>query len=423
MPVSKDDTKLLDSKPLACFFAQTGFSTAFACLTSGVFLSGLAILMGAGDTLVSYLSVIVNVCGVLVLFFSLFLERFESRKRLAITLTVLSRLVTVFLAVVPALFPAGQRLPVFIPLVVLAFTLQAQTTVVVNQWMLHFVDGARSGRFVSLRQTLVIAVNVVLPIVGGSWMDRMGGRYEGFALIFAAAAVMGAVELVLLARTPDGPLYRSGVQRYRLRDMVAIPLRDRAFARFVLYVFVFYLLLYIADSFTMLYMMKYLALPYQTVTLLYTIISLPQLVLLGAWGRLSDRKGHAFALRLSIWLFMGETFFMFLAGPNTWFIFIPVAFLVSSLANSGFSIAVFNRRYELMPKENRIVYDNFFTAAVGLAFILGPMLGGAVKGLLEGSGMVAQLMPLAEVRLLYPIACVGILLLQLVRIVAERKKK
>lgn len=34
----------------------------------------------------------------------------------------------------------------------------------------------------------------------------------------------------------------------------------------------------------MVYMMKYLELPYQTVTALYMIISLPQVVWLGAWG-------------------------------------------------------------------------------------------------------------------------------------------
>ena len=58
------------SRPLRCFFFQTGFGTAFTYLTSGVFLSGLALLMGAGDVIVSYLSVIVNICGVLILLFS-----------------------------------------------------------------------------------------------------------------------------------------------------------------------------------------------------------------------------------------------------------------------------------------------------------------------------------------------------------------
>ncbi len=55
--------RLLDSKPAKLFFAQIAFGQAFTCLTSGVFLSGLAILLGAGDVLVSYLSVITHICG------------------------------------------------------------------------------------------------------------------------------------------------------------------------------------------------------------------------------------------------------------------------------------------------------------------------------------------------------------------------
>lgn len=47
--------KILDTGPRICFFVQTAFGTAFSYLTSGVFLSGLALLMGAGDVLVSYL--------------------------------------------------------------------------------------------------------------------------------------------------------------------------------------------------------------------------------------------------------------------------------------------------------------------------------------------------------------------------------
>lgn len=32
-----------------------------------------------------------------------------------------------------------------------------------------------------------------------------------------------------------------------------------------------------------------------------------------------------------------------------------------------------------MPQEGRILYDNFYSAAVGLAFILGPVIGGSIK--------------------------------------------
>ena len=397
-----------------CFFIQAGFGTAFTYLTSGVFLSGLAILMGAGDILVSYLSVIVNICGVLILAFPAFLERFTSRKKLTIALTILSRLATLFIVTIPVLFPAGIRLYVFVPTVVAAFALQAQTTVVLNQWMLGFIEEKKSGRYISLRQTLTLTVTVVLSLAGGRFMDLMEGKYAGFALLFAAAALMGLLEVILLAATPDGEPYQSSGRSCRFLDIARLPLKNRCFTGFVAYIFIFYLLLTISDSYTMVFMMKYLALPYQIVTGLYMMISLPQIILLSFWGRLSDRYGHEFTLKMSIWFFAGETLFLSFASAQNWFIFIPAAFLISSAANAGFVISVFNRRYELMPEDNRIVYDNFYTAAIGLGSILGPLTGGAVKGMINARTAAAGAAGFTGIRILYLISTAGILLLQFI---------
>ena len=397
-----------------CFFIQAGFGTAFTYLTSGVFLSGLAILMGAGDILVSYLSVIVNICGVLILAFPAFLERFTSRKKLTIALTILSRLATLFIVTIPVLFPAGIRLYVFVPTVVAAFALQAQTTVVLNQWMLGFIEEKKSGRYISLRQTLTLTVTVVLSLAGGRFMDLMEGKYAGFALLFAAAALMGLLEVILLAATPDGEPYQSSGRSCRFLDIALLPLKNRCFTGFVAYIFIFYLLLTISDSYTMVFMMKYLALPYQIVTGLYMMISLPQIILLSFWGRLSDRYGHEFTLKMSIWFFAGETLFLSFASAQNWFIFIPAAFLISSAANAGFVISVFNRRYELMPEDNRIVYDNFYTAAIGLGSILGPLTGGAVKGMIDARTAAAGAAGFTGIRILYLISTAGILLLQFI---------
>ena len=123
-------------------------------------------------------------------------------------------------------------------------------------------------------------------------MDFMKGEYLGFAFLFAAAAVMSVCEIILLLRTPDSAPYRPLKNVCRLVDALKVPLVDRRFMGFVVYILAFYLLLNISDSFTMVYMMKYLALPYKTVTAMYMIISLPQIVLLGFWGRVSDKRGH-----------------------------------------------------------------------------------------------------------------------------------
>lgn len=350
----------------------------------------------------------------LILAFPAFLERFTSRKKLTIALTILSRLATLFIVTIPVLFPAGIRLYVFVPTVVAAFALQAQTTVVLNQWMLGFIEEKKSGRYISLRQTLTLTVTVVLSLAGGRFMDLMEGKYAGFALLFAAAALMGILEVILLAATPDGEPYQSSGRSCRFLDIARLPLKNRCFTGFVAYIFIFYLLLTISDSYTMVFMMKYLALPYQIVTGLYMMISLPQIILLSFWGRLSDCYGHEFTLKMSIWFFAGETLFLSFASAQNWFIFIPAAFLISSAANAGFVISVFNRRYELMPEDNRIVYDNFYTAAIGLGSILGPLTGGAVKGMIDARTAAAGAAGFTGIRILYLISTAGILLLQFI---------
>ncbi len=409
----KPPLKLLDTKPAKYFYSQMGFGTAFTYLTSGVFLSGLAILMGASDVLVSYISVITTISGVLILAFAAFMERFRSRKRLTIRLTALSKLATLFIVAIPAIIPAGLRLAVFIPAVAAAFTLQAQATVALNNWMIVFIDEKKRGRYISLRQTLALIVTVALSVSGGYLMDAMQGAYIGFVLIFLAAFAMGIVEVVLLSRIPDHTAPAASEKRHKLYDAIRLPLQSRPYLIFVAYIALFYLTLNVADSFTMVYMMRYLALPYQLTTALYMLISLPQIVLLGIWGRISDKRGHDFVLKSSIWFFTGETLFMALAAPQSYQIFIPIAFLFASIANAGFTVSVFNRRYELIQNENRIIYDNFYTAAIGVGTILGPLIGGALKYMLEFDGVLASIMPFAGIRLLYIASTIGILLLQI----------
>lgn len=424
MSRKRETTKLLDSKPLKCFFVQAGFGTAFTCLTGGTFLSGFAIFMGAGDLLVNYLSVIINICGILVLRFSAFFERFPSRKKLTIVLTALSKLMTLFIVAIPALAEGRARLVLFIPATIVAFTLQAQTTVVLNQWLLEFMDSRKSGRYISLRQTLTVIVTVIFPLVGGFWMDYMEEKkYIGFVFLFVVAGFMGLCEVLILLRTPDGKPYVSADRKFRLRDAVKIPLKDKKFAAFVCYITLFYLLLYISDSNTANYMLKYLEMPYKTVTALSMIMSLPQILLVNIWGRISDRWGHDIVLRTSIWFFVGETLFMSMVAPTTWHVFIPAAFFMSAIGNAGFVISVFNRRYQLMPGENRILYDNFFTAAVGVGFILGPMIGEAVQAGVRTSTVLMGSMVFADIRLRYFIAAAGILLLQIISLLRSHYRK
>lgn len=76
-----------------------------------------------------------------------------------------------------------------------------------------------------------------------------------------------------------------------------------------------------------------------------------------------------------------------------------------------------------MPVKDRILYDNFFSAAVGLAFILGPVTGGAIKKLLESSGWIMANIQFGNIRILYVISAVAITLLQVFITVRKVKRE
>lgn len=416
--VSLPDQGLKTSR---AFHIQIVFGTAFTFLTGGVFLSGFAMHMGASDLLVSYISMITNICGVSILFFSGFIGRFHSFKKITISLTALSKSVTLLIVLIPMFVPRGAQITVFVPLMVAAFTLQAQATVVLNNWLVLFVNEKQSGTYIARRQTCVLAVTVLLSVAGGRVLDAVSGAYVGFAILFAVAFGMAVMELLVLFRIPDAVQQMAACEKIKFTDKFFVPLRCRPFLLFVVYIFLFYLMLSIADSYTVVYMMRYLGLSYTATTLMQMLISLPQLFLLGIWGKISDRKGHAFALKLSIWFFIGETLFMALSNEQNLYLLIPTAFLFASVANAGFVVSVFNRRYELMPREGRILYDNFYSAAVGLAFILGPVIGGVIKRGLESVDQLDSMIQFGNIRLLYVISTIGIILLQLIFITRKTK--
>ncbi len=413
--------KILQQNTERDFIAHFSWSTAFVFMTSGVFLSGLAVSIGASDVLIGYITAIPNICGVLILFFSSLVERASNRKRLAILLSILSRLVTLLIILIPQFELGSLTIPIFIIIVMTAFTLQAQTTVVINNWMVSFIDGAKRGRYISLRQTVSLVVTVLLSLVIGRIVDNASDQYKGLLIVFGIAFVVAIVEVIVLMRIPNssgGTLQRV---KYKLGDIIRTPMKNKPFLVFVIYVSLFYFLLYISDSFTVLYMMKYLGLPYATITGLQMLISLPQIVLLRQWGKLSDKCGHKFVLASSIWLFMGESLFLALSSGGNYMLTISIAFLFAAAANSGFVVAVFNRRYELMPENGRILHDNFFSASIGIAFILGPVVGGWLKNVVASSSL-GDVLEFGEMRVLYLVSMLGILLLQIVSIIYQKRK-
>jgi MFS family permease len=400
---------------------QIAYASAFTVLTSGVFLTGFASMMGAGETLLSYLAIIANVCGAMIIFFAPFIERFKSRKKVTIVLTALAKTFTVLIIFIPISVTKELQLFFFVPLIVIAFSLQAQTLVSLNNWLVSFVEEEKRGRYISLRMTVQFIVSVVLSILAGRFVDSLQGKYIAFAIIFSTAFVLALFEIITLLKIDDVQINQSTTKKYSLNDLFSIPFQNKQFIHYVVYVSLFYFLLYISGSFNLVYMMKYLELSYTEITLIEQLcMCLPMIFLFPLWGRLSDKRGHAFTLYTCLWFFALEFLFIAIPSKETARIFLPISFFVAAIANAGFNVSLFNRRYELIPAEAKIIHDNFFHAVVGIALLLGPITGGKIKNLIAASG-IAEGIQFGEFRLLYALSVVGIIILQLFNVKTENR--
>lgn len=164
-----------EEKTSKAFHIQVLFGTAFIYLTGGVFLSGLAMYMDASDLLVSYISMMTCICGVSILFFSGIIGRFHSFKKITIALMLVSKLATLSLVLIPILVPRNVQIAVFIVLMLIAFTLQAQTTVVLNNWMVTFVDEKKAANTLPKGKPLCFSLLLPFPLeAGGFWMRCRG---------------------------------------------------------------------------------------------------------------------------------------------------------------------------------------------------------------------------------------------------------
>jgi len=295
--------------------------------------------------------------------------------------------------------------------------------IALNNWLISVVPENIRGRYFSIRQTFSLIINVSLPLVVGRMLDVISNKYEGFLIVFGLGLVMTIIEMLVFIRVGEHHSKSTRDEHFKLIDVLRLPLANKEFIRYIIYVALFFLALYISDSFTTVYMIRYLKLPYTSIIAFQMLMSIPQIFLLRVWGKISDKKGHHFILATSIWFFVGESFFMGLTNSKTVYIFMPIAFIFAAIANSGFVIGVFNRRYAIVPEKGRIIYDGFYSAVIGLTFILGPFIGGVIKTFISTNSFIQKNIAFGEFRILFFISAFCIIVLQIAEAIMRKASK
>lgn len=369
--------------PLGLLVQEGTFANIFIVLTGGAFLTGLAIMLGAGDFELGLLAAAPFLLQCAQLLSPIFFRGYENlKKRLGLTLAA-SRLL--WLSLVPLLLLEGSwRLPVLIVVVVVSSLLTMAATPAWLAWMARIVPMRVRGRFFSRRNAAIAAITLVATIVGSlvlDWSRSSGAESTGFIIVIMMAVAGATLAWRAMARIPE-TVKRSALKHRRLGwKELSSPFRNRAFWRLLVVFASWNGAVGLSAAFFAPHMLLNLRMSFFLIGVYSSSTALVAVVASRYWGRLIDRFGSRAVLNLCafgigliplVWLFPRADFL---------WVLIPEA-LYSGVLWAGFNLAAFTLPLDRSPQEDRTVYLSVFAAVTGIAFFLTSLLSGYIAELL-----------------------------------------
>ena len=359
---------------------EGGFAAAHGALTTGVFFTGFALLMGADDAVMGILAAIPYLGQVCQLLSAYLTERTGKVKAVTLAGGAGGRLIWVFPIVL--LFLPGLSLSFRIGALIVFFVLSYGLLYISynswTAWMSELIPERLRGRYFGARNVVVVIVALALTLAGGVVLDafqRVDLERLGFAAIFAVAVVAAAASAVLLTKQPVLAAPASSAADF-FRKLRA-PLADANYRR-VLYFFAAWNFAWgVPLAFWNVHMLAYLRMSYFQASLFNAILSLVSAVAYPVWGKITDRAGNKPVLAITA-AAIGVLPLLWLA-PRPGAIW-PI-WLIPFVAGSswaGFNLAAFTFPLALAPRAARVHYVAVFGILTGAAAFVASTLGGFI---------------------------------------------
>jgi MFS family permease len=357
-------------------------SEAMGTLTTGVFLVGFAVALGAGNFAIGVLAAVPFCVQLLQIPTVLLVERWRARRDICVWSTAVGRAFLLGAAAAPLL----GHLAIVMLIVSLAIyqAMAAIAGCAWNSWMRDLVPSSQFGRFFGRRTMATTALSVTVALLGGvlvdSWKRYLPDQTVfGYSVLFMISTLSGFLGVYLLRITPDSPMVAAEKTANPFALLVA-PLREANFRRLIFFFSSWNFAANLAAPFFTVYMLKSLGYSMTTV-LAFTIASqLSNLAALGLWGTLIDRFSNKAVLEIAAPLFLACTFTWSLTGlpwvqPFMLYILVLIHILMG-IATAGVGLASGNIAMKLSPAGQATAYlaaNSVISASFAAA---APILGG-----------------------------------------------
>ncbi len=384
-------------------------ASIMSALTSGVFLAGFAILLGATPLQIGILSSLPLFANAFQIIGSYFIETGTSRKFVTVTGSLIARLLWVLIMLVPV-FMFQSKIAVW--LIIAVFTISSicssASGVAWLYWTSDIVPKNLLGRFFSRRNIYLGVGGIAASLLAGLFLDIWKINHpplSGFLILYSVAIVFGLLSVLFLGLIKDVRIKGKPVSHNVFTDLVQRPYRDSNFRKLVRFGIFWGFAVGLAGPFFIVYMLKVINLDYLVVVALETLFGVSGLLSLKIWGKVVDKYGAKPVLVICTFLIALYPLFYIFLRKSDYLLLFPINAVVG-VAWAGTDFTTTQLLLRISPRENKSVYMSSFAAATGLAFAAAAIIGGILATYVINLSYTISFVTLYGLHILFLVAAI-----------------
>jgi len=358
------------------------FAQTMLVFTTGAFLVGFALELGASNTVIGVISAVGPLFQIVQLPSILLVERIRLRKMLTLVTALTGRLIWVAIAALPFLVGPGYRLPVFLLLLAVHYGLSAVASCAYNSWVRDVVPIKVFGSFFAKRMAVATFTGALLSVGGAilvDWFrDNRGDPIPAYAIVFVTGAIAGLCAVYALSRMaePTMPAETGG----GLANVLRQPFRDTNFRQLLLFLGLWNFAVNFAAPFFAVYLLRRLGFSMTWVIGLSVLSQFVNVLFFRLWGRTADRFSNKSVLAISGPLFIFSFLmwpFTTLPDPHVFTIPLLIAIhVLAGISTAGVTLCAGNLAFKLAPYGKATSYLAVNALICGVAATVSPILAG-----------------------------------------------
>lgn len=358
-------------------------SEAMGSLTTGVFLVGFAVELGASNFAIGVLASVPFFVQLLQIPAVILVEQVRARRSISVWASGIGRIFLLGAAFSP-LLPRQIGIVALISFLAMHQGMGAISGCAWNSWMRDLVPDTQQGRFFGRRTAATTALSIALAFLGGVLVDVWKKHVPGtpamaYTCLFALSGMIGLYGVFLLSITPEPPMPAVAKHPHPL-GIISAPFRDANFRRLIVFLSAWNFSVNLASPFFTVYMLKTLGYPMTTIMALSIVSQLSNLAALGIWGALIDRFSNKAVLSVSAPLFLACMLAWSLTGlPSMQAIVLYALFAIHVLmgiSTAGVALASNNLAMRLSPSGEATSYLAANGVVTAVCAAVAPVIGG-----------------------------------------------